>query len=257
MDKRTYTAKFSLCIRSDDSDGKLRGEPMYELRYIKSADLPIPPAPGISILTWKPTKIIEVIIDNNCEVTCHFEDQILPAERFEMLMEKYKNYLSRGGWEEDIQFRTWPEDKTTGQEEWKKTPLEKRINRLWENPRNIDINSSFLYFISICDHNGDEYRYVGKARDKGRLNEYRNNMKKIRAGEEHGERQGYRAVHFALYAALNNGWDIQCYPLENCDDMNADQLEKCRITELDCKLNGARTWRVSQMSTLTLKELLR
>ena len=257
MEKQTYIAKLALYIRSDDSDGKLPSESMYELHFSKTAELPIPPAPGLSILTWKPTIIKEVIVDNNGELICHFDDQVLPVDRFEILMDKYKHYLSRGGWEEDIQLRRWPDGDRTGQADWGKTPLEKRINRLWENPRHIDLDSRFLYFISVSDGNGGEYRYVGIARNRGRLNEYRNYLRKIRAGEERSEKQGYRAVHFALYTAMINGWKVKCYPLENCNGANAEQLEKQRIAELNCNLNGARTWRLSQMPALTIKELLR
>ncbi len=257
MEKQTYTARFSLTIRSDDSDGKLPGDSKFELHYKKSAELPIPPAPGISILTWKPTKIKDVIIYNGGVVICFFEDQVLPVEEFELLMDRYKNYLSDGGWEEDLQHRAWPDDIESVGIEWKKMSLEKRIDNLWENPKNIDLDSRFLYFISVSDHNGEEYRYVGKARNKGRLNEYRNYLKKIHAGEERGLKQGYRAVHFALYTALKNEWDIKCFPLENCIDVDVDQVEKCRVAELNCNLNGARTWRVSQIPTLTLKDLLR
>ena len=62
MEKQTYTARFSLNIRSDDSDRKLPDGSMYVLYYKKTAELPFPTAPGISILTWKPTRIKEVII---------------------------------------------------------------------------------------------------------------------------------------------------------------------------------------------------
>lgn len=257
MEKQSYTVKLTLNIRSDDSDGMFPGGSMYELHYKKTAVLPIPPVPGISIMTWKPTRIKEVIICNDGSILCFFEDQVLPVDRFEILMDRYKQYLSTGGWEEDAQQRTWPNNISFGNNECNKMSLEKRIDNLWENPNNINLDSRFLYFIYVCDHNGESYHYVGKARNKGRLNEYRNYLIKIQAGLERGEKIGYRAVHFALYTALMNGWKIKCFPLENCNDEDIDQLEKCRIAELDCNLNGARTWRVSQISTLTLKQLLR
>ncbi|UCB54996.1 MAG: hypothetical protein JSW45_00175 [Thiotrichales bacterium] len=257
MEKQTYIAKLALYIRSDDADGELPDESMYELHYSKTAEFPIPPAPGVSVLTWRPTIIKEVIVDNNGEVICHFEDLVLPVDRFEALMDKYKIYLSDGGWEEDTQLRKWPGHNAQGQQEWDEVPLEKRINRLWENPRHIDLDSSFLYFISVSDGNGGDYRYVGRARNKSRLNEYRNYLKKIRDGEERGKKTGYRAVHFALYTAMINDWKIKCYPLENCNGEDATRLEKRRIAELKCNLNGARTWRVSQMPSLTIEQLLR
>ncbi len=257
MDKPTYTAKLALYIRSDDADGKLPSESKYELHYSKTAELPIPPAPGLSVLTWKPTIIKEVIVDNNGELICHFDDQVLPVKRFEALMEKYISYLADGGWEEDVQMRRWPNGNGSVQRQYEPSPLEQRINRLWQNPRHIDLDSKFLYFISVSDGNGEEYRYVGIARDRGRLNEYRNNIRKISAGEERGTKQGYRAVHFALYTAMQKGWDIQCYPLENVNGENPLKLERRRIAELNCNLNGARSWRVSQMPSLTIRQLLR
>jgi len=257
MEKQSYTVKLTLNIRSDDSDGMFPGGSMYELHYKKTAVLPIPPAPGISVLTWKPTKIKEVIICNDGSIICFFDDQVLPVERFEILVDRYKYYLITGGWEEDVQLRTWPNDINFGDNVCNTMLLEKRIDNLWENPNNINLDSRFLYLISVCDHNGETYHYVGRARNKSRLNEYRNSLKKIQAGEERGQKQGYRAVHFALHTALNNGWEIKCFPLENCINEDIDQLEKSKITELSCNLNGAKTWRVSQISTLTLKDLLR
>ena len=257
MEKQTYTARLALYIRSDDANGALPGESRYELHYSKTAELPIPPAPGLSVMTWKPTIIKEVIVDNQGELICHFEDLVLPVERFEALIDKYSSYLAEGGWEEDTQLRKWPKVNGTAHQTWEKIPLETRINRLWENPRHIDLDASFLYFISVSDGNGGEYRYIGKARNKTRLNEYRKYLKKIRDGEERSEKLGYRAVHFALYTAMINGWKIKCYPLENCNGADTNQLEKRRIAELKCNLNGARTWRLSQLPSLTIKQLLR
>ena len=256
MEKQTYTAKLSLYIRSDDANGTYPGGSSYELRYIKTAEMPMPPAPGISVMTWKPTPITEVIIDNDGDIICHFEDQVLPADRFEQLMERYKKYLANGGWQEDIHLRIWPDELSSEGEDWRKVPLNNRIDCLWKNPRRIDLDSSFLYYICVSDGNGGEYRYVGRARNKERLSEYGNNMKKIHAGEELGIRQRYRAVHLALYRALLNGWRIKCYPLENTNG-DATRLERRRRVELNCNLNGARTWRVSQMPALTIDELLR
>lgn len=135
--------------------------------------------------------------------------------------------------------------------------FDERVESLWSNPKGIDLNSRFLYFITITDKVGIEYRYIGKARNKSRLREYRNNMKKIRTGRERGKKQNYRAIHFVMYRALENCWDIAFYPLESCNAGNVDSLEQQRIRELKCNLNGAKTWRVADINSITIEGLLR
>lgn len=135
--------------------------------------------------------------------------------------------------------------------------FESRLRSLWRTSGNVDLQSCFLYFICITDHEGRRYAYIGKARDQSRLHEYRNNMLKIRAGRERGKRQNYRAVHFAMYSALLNGWEIDFFPIENCSKAQLNTLEKQRIREHKCNLNGARTWRVANMGRLTLGALLK
>lgn len=134
--------------------------------------------------------------------------------------------------------------------------FESRVDNLWSNLKGVDLGSRFLYFISIIDDGGKEYRYIGKARNKSRLHEYRNNMLKIKAGLERGTKQNYRAIHFAMYSALQNKWTISFYLLENCNSENVDTLEQQRIHELKCNLNGGRTWRVSQISSLSIEGLV-
>ena len=109
------------------------------------------------------------------------------------------------------------------------------------------------WLVCITDDQGTEYRYVGKARNRSRLNEYRNNMLKIKAGRERGKTQKYRAVHFVLYSALLNGWRIEFNPLKNCTKEEAGQLETKEISDLDCNLNGRRGWRVSEMRSLSIE----
>jgi hypothetical protein len=135
--------------------------------------------------------------------------------------------------------------------------FERRLSSLWRASGNVDLQSCFLYFICVTDPKGARYTYIGKARDQSRLNEYRNNMLKIRAGRERGKRQNYRAVHFAMYWALQNGWKIDFFPLENCSKEQLNTLEGQRIRERQCNLNGARTWRVANMESLSLGDLLR
>ncbi len=83
--------------------------------------------------------------------------------------------------------------------------FDERVKALWLNPKAVDLNSPFLYFISTVDHDGYEYRYIGKAGREKRLREYRNNMLKIKAGRERGTTQNYRAVHLALFIAIDSG----------------------------------------------------
>lgn len=135
--------------------------------------------------------------------------------------------------------------------------FEERISALWENPNAVDLELPFLYFLTIVDPGGDEFRYVGKARNESRLHEYRRNMLKIAAGKERGAKQGYRAVHFALFTALRRNWDVTFIALENCSNEQANEIEKLRTIELRCNLNNGRSWRVAQMEGLQLKQLLR
>ena len=135
--------------------------------------------------------------------------------------------------------------------------FEERINALWENPNAVDLASPFLYFVTIVDPDGDEFRYVGKARNKSRLHEYRCNMRKIAAGKERGKKQGYRAVHLALFTALRENWHVTFIALENCSKEKLNEIEKLRTSELRCNLNNGKSWRVAQMEGLLLKQLLR
>lgn len=134
--------------------------------------------------------------------------------------------------------------------------LESKLDALWRSDGRVDLATCFLYFIRVTTPDGSRYTYIGKARDRSRLEEYCRNMLKIQAGKERGQRQNYRAVHFAMYSALQNGWDIEFYPLENCSKEQANALEQRRILEYKCNLNGARTWRVANISKLSLADLV-
>ena len=133
--------------------------------------------------------------------------------------------------------------------------FEDRLETLWNNPKEIDIETSFLYFILITDNNGNKYEYIGKARNEKRLKEYKRNMKKISLGKERGKKQNYRAIHFVLFKALKENWNIEFYPLENCSKNEINKREKERINKCNCNLNGARTWRISA-NPKTIDELL-
>jgi hypothetical protein len=134
--------------------------------------------------------------------------------------------------------------------------FETKLKRLWRSVDGIDLERPFLYFISVKSSNGDLYTYVGKARDEARLHEYRRNMLKIHARRERGKSQNYRAVHFALYSALINGWEIDFFPLENIEKSELNDLERQRIRERCCNLNGARTWRVAEIDQVSLNGLV-
>lgn len=134
--------------------------------------------------------------------------------------------------------------------------FESRVERLWTNPKRVRVSAPFVYFISVSDENGNEYRYVGRARDKSRLEEYKRNMAKIRARKPRGKKQKYRAVHFVLYKAIENDWDIAFHPYEECSESQLNEVENRLISDLACNLNSASTWPIEKLSTLTIKELL-
>lgn len=128
---------------------------------------------------------------------------------------------------------------------------------IWTNPHEVDLSQPLLYRIELFLEDGTDYDYIGKARNISRLREYDRNMKKIRDGRERGKTQGYRAVHFALYQALENGWRVNCYPLENCSSEQLNAREGQLISQYPCNLNDGKSWRVSDMAGITLESLLR
>jgi len=132
-----------------------------------------------------------------------------------------------------------------------------KVENLWTNPAQVNLMECFIYYIAVMNDKNEKFEYVGKARNSSRLNEYRNNMLKIKCGKERGKTQGYRAVHFALYSALENNWSIEFHPLENCTKENLNEVENKKINELKPNLNGGKTWRFSNMVDLTLAKLIR
>ena len=127
---------------------------------------------------------------------------------------------------------------------------------MWTNPKRINLDSPFVYYISITDETGNEYRYIGKARHKGRLKEYKRNMVKIRDRRPRGQTQKYRAVHFLLYKAIENNWKINFYPLEACSHSELSHVEKRLIAELGCNLNRGRTWPIEEICTLKIEDVV-
>ena len=135
------------------------------------------------------------------------------------------------------------------------TPADFRsiLNSKWQNPKGINESLPFIYYIGIKDiKGGREYRYVGKARDRKRIEEYSKNMAKIARGQPRGKKQRYRAVHFVLYTAIRQGWEIEMRPLKSSPGKNDEsELQK----KHNCNLNGMKTWPVEELSTLTIEDL--
>lgn len=127
------------------------------------------------------------------------------------------------------------------------------LNSKWQNPQGINDSLPFIYYIGIKDIvGGCEYRYVGKARDKERIEEYSKNMAKIARGQPRGKNQRYRAVHLALFTAIRQGWEIEIRPLKSLPSKNDEsELQKKHY----CNLNGMKTWPVEELSTLTIEDL--
>ena len=134
--------------------------------------------------------------------------------------------------------------------------FETRVEQLWSNPCQLPLTAPFVYYVCILDHSGKEYRYVGKARNQARLDEYKRNMRKIHEGRPRGAAQRYRAVHFALYAALQNNWEIGFCPLESCGAGQLGYVARKYGEKLRCNLNGGRAWAIEELRELTLADLL-
>ena len=100
--KNSYPVKLLLIIRSegDTNSTDINEFPKYYLYYENDYEMSIPPAIGISFNIWKPIKIKDIIVRGN-ETICFLEEQVLPSEKFEELMEKYRFHLSVEGWKEN------------------------------------------------------------------------------------------------------------------------------------------------------------
>jgi len=129
----------------------------------------------------------------------------------------------------------------------------------WTNPNNVNVNEPFIYIIRI-DAGGKEYRYIGKASKKSRLNAYNNNLKRIYLGlpkrnipKDKPRREGnikYRYVHLILAVAERQGWTIDHYPIENVPKIQLKTREQTLIREHDANLNSKRSWYVENLETL-------
>ncbi len=120
-----------------------------------------------------------------------------------------------------------------------------KLSTIFTNPRGINTSDAFIYYIQIRDiSHGHEYRYVGQARNMKRIKEYDRNMLRIQEGlpkrsrKDNKDRE-YRTVHFVLYTALREGWEINAYPVASCAGMDKKKrnVTECAfIKELHCNL---------------------
>jgi hypothetical protein len=98
------------------------------------------------------------------------------------------------------------------------------------------------------------------------MNAYKRNIARVLAGktkrppttqdgreQSKGNRQ-YRYVHLVMAAAVKNGWAIEHYPLENCDQLALASTERQRILELECNMNAGPSWDIENFEKLA-KEL--
>lgn len=93
------------------------------------------------------------------------------------------------------------------------------MKRTWKNPHNVDLTQPFLYLITI-NSGRNEYRYIGKASSKSRLNAYGTNVSRVLAGKTKRRmpppgkpvRQGnlrYRYIHLVMAIAEREGWEVE------------------------------------------------
>ena len=110
---------------------------------------------------------------------------------------------------------------------------------------------------------GKEYRYVGETGRpyKSRRRDYITNMRLIRDGCRPRSDGKYRAVHFALYTALKEDWDI-FNPWWPCSTkQEAEDLETRFIFQFKCNLNKkynclAKGWCIEDLDNLTMESFV-
>jgi hypothetical protein len=57
-------------------------------------------------------------------------------------------------------------------------------------------------------------------------------------------------VHLVLAVAVQRGWPIEHYPLENCSKAEHSALERQRTQELACIMNDRDSWRIEDFDEL-------
>lgn len=100
------------------------------------------------------------------------------------------------------------------------------------NPYNVEATcgDGLIYFIRVVDDEGQEWRYIGKAKSP--------------------------RSHLALAKAHEHGWEYDFYPLEPVAKQEMNVREQQLISVLDCNLNGLNSWRVEGYPSLSLQELV-
>jgi len=126
----------------------------------------------------------------------------------------------------------------------------------WTSLEGVRLDSPFVYRIKVYSPDAGLLEYIGKARNEARLREYQNNLEKIRLGKPRGSNQRYRAVHLALYRALNGGWEYEITAIENADSDNLSAREQHWINALKPVLNGAQTWAIESIRALEPEDLI-
>ena len=131
----------------------------------------------------------------------------------------------------------------------------------WTNPREIDLSRPYIYFIRVRS-NKREYRYVGKGSSPSRMDAYARNVSRVLSGKPKRpafkrdgtpQREGnikFRYVHLILAVAVKNGWEIEHYPLVNCEKSEHTEVEKRQKIELNCDLNDGESWFVEDFARL-------
>ena len=127
----------------------------------------------------------------------------------------------------------------------------------WTNPKAIDLTAPFLYLITVRSPTR-EYRYVGKASSASRLDAYWKNVKKVLSGKpkrpavkRDGSPQSagntrFRYVHLVLACAVQRGWEVQHYPIENASKSELNVREAALISQLECDMNSGPSWPVEE-----------
>jgi len=131
----------------------------------------------------------------------------------------------------------------------------------WTNPHGVDLTKPYIYY--LCSRSTKhEYRYVGKGKSSSRMSAYWRNVQRALEGETKRpaiKRDGtpqsdgnirYRYVHLILAAAVRNGWDIEHYPLENCDLSEHSARERALIAEKRGNMNDGASWYVEDFESL-------
>lgn len=129
------------------------------------------------------------------------------------------------------------------------------------NPKNVNTKEPYLYKIVVHSPTRN-YHYVGKGSSPSRMTVYFRMVEQIRKGmpkctlktrdgrdNSKGNIQ-YRYVHLVLAVAVERGWEIEHYPLENCDTESHSVLERQRISEFKCDMNDGPSWYVEEYKRL-------